>query len=192
MRTNVATAFCLYFALSLFGCASTYHEEWLPKNTLSKVDSALTFKQIKESPESHTGKVLLLGGEVLTAKRMKDHTRLMILQLPLDDSHEPVIDRMQSEGRFLAQEHDFLDPAVVPAGTRITVVGSVSGSHTEKLDEMDYTYPIVKIEQLKIWPNASEYRYGYYPYPYAPYGWYGPYYWHPYYFGPYGRSYYYW
>jgi len=120
---------------------------------------------------------------------MKDHTRLMILQLPLKDSHEPVMDRMQSQGRFMAQELDFLDPAIVPEGTRITIVGSVSGSQTEPLDEMDYTYPTITIEHLKIWPKAVNYPYGYYPYRYRPY-WYGPYYWNPYYFGPYGRPYY--
>ncbi len=187
MRTLMAS-FIVYFGL-LSGCASSYHDDWVPQDTLSKVDPALNFEQIKESPESYNGTTLFLGGEVLMAKRMKDHTQLMILQLPLEDSHEPVMDRMQSQGRFMAQELDFLDPAIVPEGTRITIVGSVSGSQTEPLDEMDYTYPTITIEHLKIWPKAVNYPYGYYPYRYRPY-WYGPYYWNPYYFGPYGRPYY--
>ena len=189
MRTLFTPAIVSFGIPLLLGCASSYHDDWVPQDTLSKVDPSLTFEQIKESPESYKGTTLFLGGEVLMAKRMKDHTRLMILQLPLEDSYEPVMDRMQSQGRFLAREQDFLDPAIVPEGTRITIVGSVSGSHTEPLDEMDYTYPTITIEHLKIWPTAVNYPYGYYPYRYQPY-WYGPYYWNPYYFGPYGRPYY--
>jgi outer membrane lipoprotein len=186
MRILIITLLCFPF---LIGCATTYHEDWVPQETLAKVDSTLTFEQIKESPESHKGTTLLVGGEVLFAKRMKDHTRLVILQLPLDTDFEPVRDRMKSQGRFVALEHDFLDPAIVPEGTRLTIAGSVSGSLTEPLDEMEYTYPTITIDHLKIWPKVLGSPYGYYSYRYRPY-WYGPYMWDPYYFGPYGRPYY--
>jgi len=185
-------ALCGSVILPLFlGCASSSYQEWIPQETLSKVESGLTFGQLKESPEAQEGKTILVGGEVLMAKRMPDKTRLMILQLPLDTYYEPVPDRLESQGRFIAEEFDFLDPAIVSEGTRITIAGTVSGSRTEPLDEMDYTYPTITIEHLKIWPHPSDSRYRYYPYPYPPY-WYGPYYWHPYYFGPYGRPYYFW
>ena len=175
----------------LFGCATGYHEDWLPQETLAKVNPALTFEQIKESPESNKGTTLVLGGEVLLAKRMKDHTRLTILQLPLDDDYEPVTERTKSQGRFVALEQDFLDPAIFPTGTRVTIAGSVSGSLTEPLDEMEYTYPTITIEHLKVWPKVQGYPYEPYSYRYPPY-WYGPYLWNPYYFGPYGWPYYYW
>ncbi len=190
MRNLFAPAIAYLSLPLLLGCASSYQDEWFPPDTLSKIDQSLTFEHIKESPDSYTGTTVLVGGEVLRAKRMKDHTRLMILQLPLDDSREPVTDRMKSQGRFIAQKYDFLDPAIVPQGTRITIVGTVSGSQTEPLDEMEYTYPTITIEHLKIWPKPVTYPYGFYPYRYPPY-WYGPFYWDPFYFGPYGR-YYYW
>ncbi|MDT7041433.1 Slp family lipoprotein [Candidatus Nitronereus thalassa] len=175
----------------LFGCATGYHEDWLPQETLAKIDPTLNFDHLKDAPESHEGKTLVLGGEILEAKRMKEYTRLVILQLPLDNDYEPVTDRMKSQGRFVALERDFLDPAIVPAGTRVTIVGSVSGSLTEPLDEMEYTYPTIAIDHLKTWPKAHDYPYGPYSYRYRPY-WYGPYFWDPYYFGPYGRPYYFW
>jgi len=187
MHTLMASFMVYFFLILLSGCASDYRDEWVPQDMLSKIDSSLTFEHIKESPESYNGTTLFLGGEVLRAKRMKDHTQLMILQLPLKASHEPVLDRMLSKGRFMAQKLDFLDPAIVPEGTRITIVGTVSGSQTEPLDEMEYTYPTITIGHLKIWPKAMEYRYP--PYGYRAYG-YDPFYWGPYYFGPYRRPYY--
>lgn len=190
MRTPFSALLAGMILPLIVGCASTGYREWVPPETLAKVDQGLTFKQLKESPDAQKGKMLFLGGEVLTAKRLQDHTRLVILQLPLDDYDEPVLDRQQSQGRFIAQEYDFLDPAVVAPGTRLTIVGSVTGSQTKPLDEMDYTYPTITIEHLKIWPKASGYRH--YPYWYPPY-WYGTYYWPPYYyFGPFGNPWYYW
>ncbi|MYD31197.1 MAG: hypothetical protein F4X01_06305 [Nitrospira sp. SB0661_bin_20] len=135
------------------------------------------------------GKVMVLGGEILDATRLKDRTRLTVLQLPTGRNHEPAMDRTMSRGRFLAFQTEFLDPATVPSGTRITIVGKISGATTELLDEMEYTYPTVAIEFLKVWPEAMQIpprfgRYGfpYYGYPYwaaspywGPYGFYGPY-----------------
>ncbi len=187
MRDHFAAIIIIFNLPLLFGCATTYHYDWAPQEILATVDPSLTFEQIKESPDSHIGSTLILGGEVLEAKRMKDHTRLVILQLPLEDGVEPVIDRMQSQGRFIAIKHDFLDPAIVPKGTRLTIIGTVTGTHIEPLDEMAYTYPTVTIEHLKVWSKPMAYPYGPYPYRYRPYG-YGPYYWNPYYYGPY----YYW
>lgn len=181
---HLLAATIISFSLSLFlGCASTYHHDWAPQEILAKVDQTLTFEKIKETPETHIGSTLVLGGEVLEARRMTDHTRLVILQLPLEDGVEPIFDRMQSEGRFLAIEHDFLDPAIVSQGTRLTIVGTISGKHVEPIDEMEYTYPTFTIDHLKLWPNTQDYLYRRYPYRYAPY-WHNPYWYNPYYFGP--------
>ena len=174
---------CLLWPL-LFGCASLSQTNFFPETALAKVNSTLTFSQIKESPDSHQGVTLMLGGEVLDAKRLKDHTRLTILQLPLDTYLEPTRDRTRSEGRFLAIQTEFLDPATVPQGTRLTIIGTVSGSITEPLDETNYTYPIFTIQNLKVWADRLHPPYAYYPYgyfwPYGPY----PYYYRPW-IGPY-------
>ncbi len=162
----------------------------IPLEIEKQVDSTLSFTQVKETPRTHLGKVLVLGGEVLDATRLKEHTRLTILQLPTGRNHAPTMDRTMSQGRFLAFQTEFLDPATVPSGTRITIVGKISGATTELLDEMDYTYPTVTILFLKVWPEAMQLppryaRYGFSPYSYGyPYWYAGPYwgpYWGPYY-----------
>jgi len=160
------------------GCAS---DNVVPPSLKTQVDENLTFAQIKESPDSYRGRIVVLGGEVLSAKRLKDGTRIEVLQLPLQDQ-EPVTDRTKSQGRFLAVQRDFLDPATLPKGTRVTLVGEVIGTTTLPLDETEYTYPTVEVKNLTVWPDRIAQRM---PPPY----YYGPY-WGPY-GGPYGRGYWY-
>jgi outer membrane lipoprotein len=126
----------------------------------------------------------MLGGEVLNAKRLKDATRIETLQLPLDEDGIPVTDRTASEGRFLAVKKEFLDPATLPHGTRVTIVGEVTGAATLPLDETEYTYPVLEIKDLKVWQKMDVLARQYRPYPYRPYP-YGPLYWRPWGYSPY-------
>ncbi len=148
----------------------------------------VSFTELRQSPDSHRGRVVVLGGEVLSAKRLKDATRIEVLELPLSSGQDPVFERSASEGRFLAFQREFLDPATVPAGTRVTIVGEVTGTSTQPLDETEYTYPTIDIKTLKVWPKADYYGRRYYPPPYSrPYWGYGyaPWRWSGYPYGPY-------
>ncbi len=74
----------LFIWLSLvLGCAGIYHTEIFPEDALAQLNKAVTFPQVRDSPSSHQGTFMMGGGEVLLAKRLKDHTRLTVLQLPL-------------------------------------------------------------------------------------------------------------
>ena len=168
----------LVLILALAGCATTSES---PDGS-----SQIPFTQIKNSPDSFRGQTVALGGEVLAAKRLKDATRIEVLQLPLSDSQVPTGDLTQSQGRFLALQREFLDPATIPHGTRITVTGEVTGSQTMPLDETEYTYPVIEVRDIKVWPQMAEAPL----YPYRPYPYYYPY-WGPM-WGPYWRPYPYW
>lgn len=159
----------------LAGCASRQEAE---------SSQPLTFAQVKAAPASFIGQSAVLGGKVLTARRQKDHTRIEILQLPLDQSMRPGHDLTQSQGRFIALQREFLDPATVPPGTRITVTGVVAGSTTLPLDETDYTYPVLDITRVQVWPGSEEMSRRTSPYSYmgpspywSPYWRPWPYYW---------------
>ncbi|MGQ0812578.1 MAG: Slp family lipoprotein [Nitrospiraceae bacterium] len=145
----------------------------------------ISFAQIKGAPDSYKGQTVTLGGEVLSAKRLKDGTRIEVLQLPLGSSKEPSTDLTQSQGRFVAIQRNFLDPATLPPGTFVTVAGDVNGTVTLPLDETEYTYPIIEIKDLKVWSPSSETSHMRMR-PIAPYP-----YWNPY-WGPYWRPYPYW
>ncbi len=135
------------------GCTSG--PEVVPEVFKANIDQSVTFSKMIENPTLHQGAVVLLGGEVLTARRLKEGTRLEILQLPLDGSEEPVFDRGASEGRFLAFESSFLDPATLPPHTRVTLVGEITGATRANLDEMEYRYPTVTIKHLHVWSELG-------------------------------------
>ena len=184
MRTASLSPPALAWLLLLCACAP---KPVIAPSLQHDLDTSVTFAQLKEAPDQHLGRLILLGGEVLSATRLKEGTRVEILQLPLGDDQAPRRDRTMSEGRFLAYKKEFLDPATLPASTRVTIAGEVTGSQTLPLDEIEYTYLTLAIKELKVWPaeeSLSSPYYGpfyyYYPYPYGP-----PYrpFWRPY---PYG------
>jgi outer membrane lipoprotein len=160
----------------LAGCASTQEAD---------ERQGFNFLQVKAAPDSFQGQPAVFGGKVLTARRQKDGTKIEILQLPLDRSMRPGYDLTQSQGRFIAIYREFLDPATIPPGTRITVTGEVSGSMTQPLDETDYTYPVLTINRVQVWaasenvaPRIRPYMGGSYGGPYwSPYWNPWPYYW---------------
>lgn len=129
------------------GCAPPV----VPESLAPQIDQALTFNQMVESPDTYRGKVVVLGGEILKAKALKGGTQLEVLQLPLDSDQEPVTDRMESRGRYLAVQKEFLDPATIAEGTRVTVVGEVTGSTVDKMDEADYRFPTLDVKHLHRW-----------------------------------------
>ena len=48
-----------------------------------------------------------------------------------------------------------LDPATVVKGTRVTIVGEVSGAKTDRLDDMEYRYPIMIVKHLACHGSLS-------------------------------------
>lgn len=162
--------------LIVTGCATTEdHEPSGPR---------VTYAQLKAAPETYKGQTITLGGKVLSAKRLKEETRIEILQLPLVSSLKPTLDLSTSQGRFMATKKEFLDPATIPAGTFVTITGEVAGSVVLPLDETEYAYPVVEIKTLRVWSKEEE------PPRIRPYL--GPgYYWGPY-WSPYWRPWPYW
>jgi outer membrane lipoprotein len=159
--------------LILIGCATS--QEAADGSSASRV----AFVQVKAAPDSYRGQSVVFSGEVLSARRLKDATRIEILQLPLDRLERPATDRTQSQGRFIAMHRDFLDPATIPPGTRVTVTGEVSGAMTLPLDETEYTYPVIEARHIEVLsPEIAELSTRPYPYYYT-----GPY------WGPYGSPY---
>ena len=165
-------------AILLAGCAGV---SVVPPDLKEKVDRSVTFQQMKASPSTYKGRFIVVGGVVLLAKPLKENgTRIEILQLPLDSDDEPVGQLTESKGRFFAQHKEFLDPATIPIGTHVTVVGEVTGSMTLKMGEIDYEYPTLDIASLTVWPPKLP-AYWLHPYPYFSSYW-GPF-WGPY-WGP--------
>jgi outer membrane lipoprotein len=191
----------------VFGCAQSAHQSGkdlldkvLPDPLQQQIDDSVSFLELKENPSSYQGRTLMLSGIVIKSKRVKDRTEVEVMQIPTGSGAVPVQDRARSQGRFLAvKTGGFLDPAVVDAGTPVTIVGEVQAPVTRSLDESEYTYPVLEIKHVVDWDEvnpqvrAGPYAYPYgrsmYAYPYSywggPYGYYGyPYYGYPYFGHP--------
>ena len=134
----------------------------VPKSLEGSVDQTVMFSQLLEKPESYRQKVVMLGGQVLSAERLGHATRLEVLQLPLVEGGQPTDRLNESLGRFIALEPTFLDPAKLPLQTKVTIVGEVTGSTQDKVGEMDYRFPTLLIKHLHVWEDT--------PAPLAPVG----------------------
>lgn len=148
-------SFKLWWVAAFIVAAACSSQRVVPGLLEPLVDRTVTFPEILSAPEPYQGKVVVLGGVVLKAKRLKDGTQIELLQLPLDKSERPLLDRQQSQGRFLAIQPDFLDPATLIEGSAMTIVGEVSGAKTDYLDDVEYRYPVVIIKHLHPWPALS-------------------------------------
>ena len=101
------------------------------------------------------GQEVSLSGIVLKARRLDGMTEIEVLQLPLEAGGRPTVDRRQSQGRFLARQTTFLDPAILATGPTVTVHGVMEGVVDRPLEpgSDDYAYPLIAIRDLTIWPS---------------------------------------
>jgi outer membrane lipoprotein len=149
-RSLTVCVWAVGFLLAALGCA--YSPVKIPEALESQIDHNLTFTEVLTSPDSYKGRLIMLGGEVLKARRLKEGTQVELLQLPLDKDREPTMDLTQSKGRVLVLHQEFLDPATLTPGMLVTFVGEVSGAITKKMDEVDYRYPTLTVKHWYIWP----------------------------------------
>lgn len=159
----------LFFGLILLvsGCAV------MSKELRTEAEKDLSFEEVFKDPDLHKGKVVIWGGTIVDSKNTKDGTLLEVLQKPLDLVGEPR-DVDQSGGRFLALYEGFLDIAIYTKGREITVGGLVQGKRVMPLGEIRYTYPVILVKEIHLWPEVSRDRvppYPYWGYPYWGYPW---------------------
>jgi outer membrane lipoprotein len=135
----------LVLLLTLLGCVGN-----TPLQTRSQVTYTGTFDQLQQAPDRYAGETVLLGGKVVATQVTEGSTELVVLQLELNSSDQPRDDD-RSLGRYLAISPRFLDPALYPPGTLITVVGKVRGGQKRLIGKMMYTYPVIDLVEIRKW-----------------------------------------
>ena len=153
MWPRFLTLWVVAFSLVVLGCSSS--PVGIPEALQPQIDQNLTFTEVLASPGSYRGRLLLLGGEILKAKRLKAGTQVELLQLPLNKDQEPTTDRTRSQGRVLVLHQASPDPGTLTPGMLVTFVGEVSGAIIEKIDEADYRYPTLIVKHWYVWPPAT-------------------------------------
>ncbi|HTG80545.1 MAG TPA: Slp family lipoprotein [Geobacteraceae bacterium] len=136
----------LVFAmLCMAGCSTV-----ISNQSLALVDRRITFAELRKNPDVYAGKHLLLGGGIAGVRNTSAGGELEVVQFATDESGE-ITSMAASGGRFLVSSPGFLDPALYRIGLLVTVVGKVQGSKTMWLAGVEYTYPVLTIQELHLW-----------------------------------------
>lgn len=172
-----ASAGLMMLVLCMVGCTSA-----ISKQVRSEASLDLSLREAMANPERYQGKVVIWSGTVLEAKNTPEGTLLRVLQKPADYQDRPK-NTDTSEGRFLALEHRYLDPAIYSQGRAVTVAGEIVGKRALPQGDIQYTYPLLEVKDLHLWPERSpDTYYGdpyYYEYPmfYSRWWWRHPWWW---------------
>lgn len=145
---QVLIAFCL--AIWIDGCANGIADA-----VRSQVNYTGSFSQLQLKPEAYKGRTVLLGGKIINVEVLKERTDIFVLQLELNGSEQPQ-NNDQSNGRFIIRTSKFIDPAIYPQGTLITVAGKVTGSEEKYIGQMPYKYTLIEPLEIKKWPPESD------------------------------------
>ena len=148
--------------LVFFGCI---RYGVIPESLLAELDQTLSFELLQDRPEDYKGTTIILGGVILEARNFKEGARLEILQLPLDRHNRPTTRLVDSGGRFMVHRSGFLETAVYKRGRYLTIVGELTGTEIQMIDEVEYVYPSLRSKHIHVWPEEPEVS----PYPVFPY-----------------------
>ena len=159
MNNKLLTLFGSLLVL-LGGCASE------PKVPIPKDNPPVA--AVQENIDAYLDKPVTWGGIILETQTKQNMTEIVILSKQLSDSSRPV-EQEQSLGRFIAQTKHFLDPALYAKNKEITVHGVILKKEKRKIGEYEYTYPIVDVTSLHLWPPRNDNPIWYDP-------WYDPWY----------------
>ncbi len=140
------------FIMLVMGCAAGISQQ-----SRSQVTYTGSFSALQKTPDVYKSEVIILGGRIIETKASSPLSELTVLQLALGSSGRPE-NLDQSEGRFIVQTNQLLDPAVYQKDMLLTVVGTLKGSKVLSIGGFEYTYPLVELIEIKLWPKGMQIR----------------------------------
>jgi len=162
-RVSFIILFLAYALFSFTGCAPV-----ISKQFREQAAKELTLGVVLKNPDAFKGKTVLWSGVIIRSVNLKDGTMIEVLQKPAGmEGRSKDVD--ESEGRFMALKPGYLDMAIYSQGRNVTVAGEVRGKRIQRLGEIEYSYPLIRVKEIHLWPVEKEERV-YYPYR-CPYWW---------------------
>jgi outer membrane lipoprotein len=140
----------LLIIISFSGCAHVVSKELRDKAYGEPYASSL-FKD----PDEFKGRIVILGGVIVSSTNTTEGTYIEVLQKPLDDRGKPE-DTDISYGRFIIFSEGYLDTAVYSQGREITVAGEVLGKKVKTLGEIQYPYTFIKSKELHLFETGYD------------------------------------
>ncbi len=126
-----------------------------------KAGPEVGFAQLAANPDRYQGRVVILGGEVMTVQPWGERGSLLeVDQRSLDDRLYPI--GTTSGGSFLVESDQWLNSNFYQPKSKVTVAGVVEGQKNGVL--------LLKSSQIHLWGPPTWEKY-YYP---VPRSWYPP------------------
>jgi outer membrane lipoprotein len=143
---------CLLFS----GCATV-----ISKEILSQANREVSVADVRNAPDAHKGDVVIWAGEIVEAQNKKEGTVIEIVHKNANTFLRPK-DADESSGRFLALYDGYLDVAIYAPGREVTVAGQIQEKRVLPLGEIQYSYPLIRVKEIHLWPprkKGQEYYY---------------------------------
>ena len=135
--------------VTVTGCATA------PDFYLDDVDQSLQPRDVVSHLENSRGKSVLWGGVIINSTNVKDGTQLEVLAYPLKGDLKP--DTNQGAlGRIIVLHDGYLETLDYVAGRQVTVKGNVLETREGSVGEAVYTYAVVHVKQLHLWPQVDD------------------------------------
>ena len=127
---------------SLYGCQTG-------TSTLDPDHTALKTNPSDIDMNRDLGDRFLWGGEIAKLDNLENTTEITIIGYPLNNSDKPKFND-QSTGRFIAVYPGFLEPTDYRQGMLVSVTGTLTQLRDGKIEQADYMFPVLNIEQVKL------------------------------------------
>lgn len=104
------------------------------------------------------GKTVRFGGSIIsTIPQQNGTTCFIVLGLKLNAVGEPYsVKPANFVGRFIACAKVYYDPGIYQKDRKITFVGKIAGVKKEKVGDFTYTYPLIDVKSLYLWPKPEK------------------------------------
>jgi len=172
--------FAIAIILLLAGCTSSP----VPRAIGTVPKQSISVAQVQQQPDRFLKRQVRWGGTILRVRNRKQTTEIEVLSRPLGARGRPQ-EKEPGTGRFIALLAGFIDPAEYPEQRSLTVTGYPKRAETRPIGEYPYSYPVVAVEQLHLWPQPPPPRASYFHSDPWYHPWYYPWH-HPW---PYSRHY---
>lgn len=147
MKSAQLGIFMLIIAIA--GCTPIFSEQ-----ARKMINTDASFKSVKAAPENYIGKTIMLGGRIANVTNSVDGSYLEVVQFDLASSSFPE-DSLLSFGRFLVTTDSFIDPMVFRKGALITLIGEIKGKRVQRLESIDYMYPLLAMREWHLWRGSD-------------------------------------
>lgn len=110
---------------------------------------------VAATPERYHDGPILWGGQILDVHNRGDASEIVILAYPLDSGQRPHREQ-SSQGRFIATLSGYVESYDYPQGRFVTLIGNLAGTRVEAVELHEYTYPLVNVQDIHLWPLGFE------------------------------------